>query len=127
MERQGAKWFLCFFLSMITKMFAMWLQHCREHCQMPPKSLEIDCAVFRIIWTQTGRIMSNFTLNHSHQAGLFFFFFVCSYSHATLVDHGGVLVNHFSHLPSRPEGRAQGQQPVPSALAFPSTLPSTGN
>jgi len=25
----------------------------------------------------------------------FFFFFVCSYSHATLLDHGGVLVNHF--------------------------------
>jgi len=23
------------------------------------------------------------------------FFFVCSYSHATLLDHGGVLVNHF--------------------------------
>jgi len=45
------------------------------------------------------------------------FFFVCSYSHATLLDHGGVLVNHF--FPSA-VGRAQWQQPVPSALAFPS-------
>ena len=37
----------------------------------------------------------------------FFFFFVCSCSHATLLDHGGVLVTNFSRLPSRPEGRAQ--------------------
>jgi len=51
---------------------------------------------------------------------VFFCLFVCSYSHATLLDHGGVLVNRFSRLPSRPEGRAQWQQPVPSALAFPS-------
>jgi len=35
------------------------------------------------------------------------------------------LLTIFSRLPSRPEGRAQWQQPVPSALAFPSTLPPT--
>ena len=31
----------------------------------------------------------------NHQARAFFCLFVCSYSHATLLDHGGVLVNHF--------------------------------
>ena len=35
------------------------------------------------------------------------------------------LLTIFSRLPSRPEGRAQWQQPVPSALASPSTLPPT--
>jgi len=32
------------------------------------------------------------------------------------------LLTIFSRLPSRPEGRAQWQYPLPSALAFPSTL-----
>jgi len=40
------------------------------------------------------------------------------------------LLTIFSRLPSRPEGRAQWQKPVPSALAFSPPYPylaSTGN
>jgi len=47
--------------------------------------------------------------------------FVHTYSHATLLDHGGAI---FSRLPSRPKGQAQWQQPVPSALAFPPPYPT---
>ena len=60
-----------------------------------------------------------------------FFLFVCSYSHATLLDHGGVLVNHFfpSAVPPRRAGSVTATRAL--RLAFPSTLPpylaSTGN
>ena len=39
------------------------------------------------------------------------FFFVYSYSHLAYLDYGGTLILTVSCLPSRPEGRAQWQQP----------------
>ena len=54
----------------------------------------------------------------------FFFFFVCSYSHATLLDHGGVLVNHFfpSAVPPRRAGSVtatRALRPGPSPYPLP--------
>ena len=48
------------------------------------------------------------------------FVFVCSYSHATLLDHGGVLVNHFPVC--RPLAGSVAAPSPPKPAAYPPAL-----